>query len=217
MNQPVNPLAELGELKQLQQSCGSAANTRALTSFLKWPHESGHYAVGGADFSSARHHLTPVAVYLGWSLPDSNWCRRLFALPLSGSWSSSLFRCLCLASWLSRFLHAPLEHVSLPDILHLTLNMIICSGLCVSSYYTLSFSVSFTVSLSVFVSVSLVPPRLFSPSCCVSLYLSTSTFTWTMHQVTVGRGQSLFWVFVTLSLKSSLFTTPCSLLFHWCT
>lgn len=79
------------ELNQLQQGSGNAAKERPLTSSLKWPHESGHQAVGGVDLSSARHHLTPVAVYLARSLPDTNWCRRLFALLLSSSLSHSLF------------------------------------------------------------------------------------------------------------------------------
>lgn len=147
VNQPVNPLAALEELKQLQQGSGNAAKERPVTSSLKWPLESGHQAVGGVDFSSARHHLTPVAVYLSWSIADTNWCRHLFALPLVGSWSLSLS--LCFRGSLFHFLLAPLQHVSLPDILHFTINnMIICSGLCVSSYYTLPSSVSYSVSLS---------------------------------------------------------------------
>lgn len=85
MNQPVNPLAELEELKQLQQGSGNAAKERPVTSSLKCPLESGHQAVGGVDFSSARHHLTPVDVYLAWSIADTNWYRHLFALPLFDS------------------------------------------------------------------------------------------------------------------------------------
>lgn len=142
-------LTELEQLKQLQQGSGNAAKERPVTSYLKWPHESGHQAVGGVDFSSARHHLTPVAVYLAWSLADANWCRHLFALPVFGSWSSSLSRFLCLTSSRCHFLHTPLQHASLLDILHLTMNnMIICSGQCVSRYYTYSFSVSLSVSQS---------------------------------------------------------------------
>lgn len=150
VNHPVNPCTELEDLKQLQQGSRDAAKERPVTSSLKWPHESGHQAVGGVDFSSARHHLTPEAVYLAWSLCDTNWCRHLFALPLFGTWSSSLSCCLCLTHSLCHFLHGPLQHVSLPDILRLTLsNMIICSAPYVSSYYTLSFCVSFSVSLSI--------------------------------------------------------------------
>lgn len=80
--------------KLLQQGSGNTAKKRSgVTSSHEWPHESGHQAVGGVDFSSTRHHLTPVTVYLVWSLADAKWCQHLFVLPLFGSWS---FFCLYL-------------------------------------------------------------------------------------------------------------------------
>lgn len=133
---------------------GNTAKERSgLTSSLKWPHESGHQAVGGADFSSARHHLTPVAVYLVWSLADANWWQHLFVLPLFGSWSS-FFLSVSMSHELALSFPPWPTNVSLLDILSLTIsNMIICSVLCVSSYYTLFFLC--TLSACVCVSLSL--------------------------------------------------------------
>lgn len=149
VNQPVNPLAELEELKQLQQGSGNAAKERPVTSSLKWPHESGHQAVGGVDLSSARHHLTPVAVYLDWSLVDTNRCRHLFALLLFGSWSS-LSLSLPVSHELARSL-PPLQHVSLLDILHLTINnmiILVCVFLAITRSLSLCLFQSACLSLS---------------------------------------------------------------------
>lgn len=172
----INPLilAQSREQKRWQQGRRNAAKERPLTSSLKWPHESGHQAVGGVDSSSARHHLTPVAVYLAWSLADTNWCRHLFALRFL-IFSLSLSPSPCLTSSLCRFLHGLLHNVSLLDLLHLTINnMISRSGLCVFSFCTLPFSVSLSASLSDSFLHRLASSFSF---CCVSLSMSAFTRT----------------------------------------
>lgn len=78
----LSPFPELKQLKLLQQGSGNAAKERPLTSFLQWPHESGHQVVGGMDLSSTRHPLTPVVIYLAWFLANTNWCWHLLPSPL---------------------------------------------------------------------------------------------------------------------------------------